>query len=152
MKKIIASIIVLISVFSIYSPTFANDQPIFERLLDLNYWVEEYDLQLARLDEIHFRDNNLNLLHDEFQVANEKIKKEIIQFYREGKFNYYQTQGIIRAQKNFVYYTNQIFVHMRYKEINPLFADVDWEILDNYTQSRTAYNKVIQVINTQYQY
>jgi hypothetical protein len=37
MKKIITSIIVLISIISIQSPVFASDEPIFERILDLNY-------------------------------------------------------------------------------------------------------------------
>ena len=150
MKKIIASIIVLISVFSILSPVFASDEPIFERLLDLNYWVEEYDLQLAHLDTMYFYDNNLNLMHSEFQAANEKIKKEIIQSYRNGRFTNYQTQGIVRAQKNFVYYTNQIFAHMKYKELDPNYADVDGETLDNYRQSRSAYNKIKKIINTRY--
>lgn len=150
MKKIIASIIVLISIISIQSPVFANDEPIFERLLDINYGVEEYDLQLAHLDDMYFFDNNLNNMHREFQKANENIKKEIIMYYRQGRFTNYQTQGIVRAQKNFVYYTNQIFTHMRFKELNPTYADVDGEILDNYRQSRTAYNKIKQVINTRY--
>lgn len=150
MKKIIATIIVLISVFSIQIPTFATNEPIFERLLDLNYWVEEYDLQLAHLDNMYFFDNNLNQMHSQFQIENEKIKKEIIMYYRQGRFTNYQTQGIVRAQKNFVYYTNQIFVHMRYKELDPNYADVDGEILDNYRQSRSAYNKIKKIINTKY--
>jgi hypothetical protein len=150
MKKIIASIIVLISIISIQSPVFANDEPIFERLLDLNYGVEEYDLQLAHLDEMYFSDSSLNNMHREFQHANENIKKEIIMYYRQGRFTNYQTQGIVRAQKNFVYYTNQIFKHMRFKELNPKYADVDGEILDNYRQARTAYNKIKQIINTRY--
>lgn len=150
MKKFIASIIVLISIISIQSPVFASNQPIFERLLDLNHGIEEYDLQLAHLDEMYFYDNNLNKMHREFEQANENIKKEIIMYYRQGRFTNYQTQGIVRAQKNFVYYTNQIFVHMKYKELDSNYADVDWEILDNYRQARSAYNKVRQVINTKY--
>jgi len=150
MKKVIASIIVLISIISIQSPVFANDEPIFEKLLDLNYWVEEYDLQLAHLDEIYFFDNNLNNMHSEFQAANEKVKEEIITYARNGRFTNYQTQWVVRAQKNFVYYTNQIFKHMKFKELNPTYADVDGAILDNYRQSRTAYNKMKQVINTIY--
>lgn len=150
MKKIITTIIVLISVFSIQIPTFATNEPIFERLLDLNYWVEEYDLQLAHLDNMYFFDNNINQMHSQFQKENEKMKKEIIMYYRQGRFTNYQTQGIIKAQKNFVYYTNQIFVHMRHKELDPNYADVDGEILDNYRQSRSAYNKIKKIINTRY--
>jgi hypothetical protein len=99
---------------------------------------------------MYFFDSNLNNMHREFQQANENIKKEIIMYYRQGRFTNYQTQGIVRAQKNFVYYTNQIFTHMRFKELNPSYADVDGEILDNYRQARTAYNKIKQVINTRY--
>ena len=61
----------------------------------------------------------------QFQKANENIKKEIIMYYRQGRFTNYQTQGLVRAQKNFVYYTNQIFTHMRYKELDPNYADID---------------------------
>lgn len=150
MKKIIATIIVFISIFSTSSVTFASDEPIFERLLDLNHWVEEYDLQLAHLDEMYFFDRNLQNMHSEFQQANENIKKEIIMYYRQGRFTNYQTQGIVRAQKNFVYYTNQIFQHMRYKELDPNYADVDGSILDNYRKARSSYNKIKQVINTRY--
>jgi len=39
---------------------------------------------------------------------------------------------------------------MKFKELNPTYADVDGAILDNYRQSRTAYNKMKQVINTIY--
>ncbi len=150
MKKIITSIIVLISIISIQSPVFASDEPIFERILDLNYWVEEYDLQLAYLDQMYFFDKNLNNMHSEFQKANDNIKEEIIMYYRQGRFTNYQTQGIVRAQKNFVYYTNQIFTHMKYKELDPNYADVDGQILDNYRKARSSYNKVKQVINTRY--
>jgi len=150
MKKIITSIIVLISIISIQSPVFASDEPIFERILDLNYWVEEYDLQLAHLNEMYFFDKNLNNMHSEFQNANENIKQEIIMYYRQGRFTNYQTQGIIRAQKNFVYYTNQIFIHMKYKELDPNYADVDGQILDNYRKARSSYNKIKQIINTRY--
>jgi hypothetical protein len=150
MKKIIASIIVLISIISIQTPTFASNEPIFERLLDLNHGIEEYDLQLAHLDEMYFFDQNLNNMHSEFQKANENIKKEIIMYYRQGRFTNYQTQGIVRAHKNFVYYTNQIFTHMRYKELDPHYADADGQILDNYRKARSSYNKIKQVINTRY--
>lgn len=150
MKKFIATIIVFISIFSTSSATFASDEPIFERLLDLNHWIEEYDLQLAHLDEMYFFDRNLQNMHNEFQQANEKIKKEIIMYYRQGRFTNYQTQGIVRAQKNFVYYTNQVFRHMRYKELDPKYADVDGRILDNYRKARSSYNKIKQVINTRY--
>ena len=150
MKKIITSIIVLISIISIQSPVFASDEPIFERILDLNYWVEEYDLQLAHLNEMYFFDKNLNNMHSEFQNANENIKQEIIMYYRQGRFTNYQTQGIIRAQKNFVYYTNQIFIHMKYKELDPNYADVDGQTLDNYRHARSYYNKIKQIINTRY--
>ena len=150
MKKIITSIIILSSIFSIQTPTFASSEPIFERLLDINYWVEEFDLQLAQLDEMYFYDQNLNTMHREFQQANENIKKEIIMYYRQGRFTYYQTQWIVRAQKNFVHYVNQIFTHMKYKELDPYYADVDGHILDNYRKARSSYNKIKQIINTKY--
>lgn len=150
MKKITACIIFLFSVFSIISPTFANDESVFEQLLDLNYWIEDFDLELARLDDISFRDQNLQQMHSDFQKSNRQIKDEIIQYYRDGRFTEYQTQWIVRAHKNFVHYTNQTFLHMRYREINPDYADVNGNILKNYTKARSSYNKIKQVINTNY--
>jgi hypothetical protein len=147
MKKIIAGIIAIIWVFSTSGTTFANE-PYFEQLLDLNYGVEHYELELSSLDEMYFYDKNMQKMYNDFKKWNTKIKAEIMQYYREGWLSEYQTQGIVRAHKNFVYHTNQIFRHMYYKELDPNYADVDWQILENYRQSRLAYRKIVKVLNT----
>ncbi len=148
MKKIIASIIAIIWVFSTFLPTTFAEEPFFENLLDLNYGVEDYELNLSDLEEMYFYSQQLQTMHSEFQKWNQKIKAEIMQYYRSGKISSYQAQGIVRAHKNFVYYTNQIFRHSLYKELDPNYADVDSQILENYTQSRLAYRKIVKILNT----
>lgn len=148
MKKIIAGIIAIIWVFSTFLPTTFADEPFFESLLDLNYWVEEYTLELSNLETMYFYSQNLQNMHSEFQKWNQKIKAEIMDYYRSWKITGYQAQAIVRAHKNFVYHTNQIFRHSLYKELNPNYADVEGQILENYTQSRLAYRKIVKILNT----
>lgn len=147
MKKIIAGIIAIISVFSTLGTTFAQE-PFFENLLDLNYGVEDYQLQLSNLEPMYFYSQELQTMHSEFQRWNQKIKSEIMQYYRDGKLTDYQAQAIVRAHKNFVYYTNQTFRHSYYKELDPYYADVNSQVLKNYTQSRLAYRKIVKILNT----
>ncbi|MCP4523313.1 MAG: hypothetical protein GY828_03775, partial [Candidatus Gracilibacteria bacterium] len=138
MKKIFSGIIVFISFLSISNVTFADKEPYLERLLDLNYGVQDYELQLVSVDEMYFFDSGLQDMHSEFKKTNEKLKVEIIKYYRSDRFNYYQMQGILQAHRDFIYSTNQIFQHMRMKELNPYYVDVDTAVLNNYRKSRSA--------------
>lgn len=147
MKKIIAGIIAIICIFSTLGTTFAQES-FFEDLLDLNYGVEDYQLQLSNLEPMYFYSQDLQAMHSEFQKWNQKIKSEIMQYFRDGRLTDYQVQGIVRAHKNFVYYTNQIFRHSYYKELDPYYADVDSQIIKSYTQSRLAYRKIEKILNS----
>lgn len=146
MKKILIGIIVTISLFSISTQIFAEQEALFERILDLNYGVEEYEIQLSNLDEIYFFNSSYTNMYTAFNDANIKIKQEIIQYYRDGKFTQAQTQGLVKAHKNFVYHTNQVFRHITFKEIDPDFADVDAAILQNYKEARKAYNHIKKIV------
>jgi hypothetical protein len=147
MKKLLALIIAVISLFSISTQTFAQNEPIFERILDLNYGVEDYEIHLANLDEMYFFSSTYKGIHSDFKGANSKIQQEIIQYYREWRFTRSQTQGLVKSHKDFVYYTNQVFRHIKYKELDPNFADVDSAILENYRESRSSYNHIKKIIS-----
>ena len=77
MKKLLASIIAVISLFSISTQTFAQNDPIFERILDINYGVEDYEIQLANLDDMYFFNQVYTNMHSDFKRANTKMKQEI---------------------------------------------------------------------------
>jgi hypothetical protein len=147
MKKLLILIIAVISLFSISTKTFAQNQPIFERILDLKYGVEDYEIQLANLDQMYFFNSSYQSMHSKFKRANIKMKQEIIMYYREWRFTRAQTQGLVKAHKNFVYHTNQVFRNIKYKELDPNFSDVDSAILDNYKQARRSYNQIIKIVN-----
>lgn len=149
MKKLLASIIALISLFSITTDTFAAEEGLFERILDLNYGVEDYEIQLSDLDQMYFYSDNYTTMYNDFNKANTSLKREIIEYYREWKFTRAQTQGLVNAHKNFVYHTNQIFKHITYKELDQNFADVDAAILQNYKRTREAYTQIKKIVYLQ---
>lgn len=147
MKKLLASIIAVISLFSISTQTFAQEEALFERILDLNYGVEDYEIQLSNLDEMYFFNSNYTRMHSDFKRANTKIKQEIIMYYREWRFTRAQTKGLVKAHKDFVYHTNQVFRNIRYKELDSNFADVDSAILDSYKEARRSYDHIKKIVN-----
>ena len=141
MKNFSKLIITLICFFSIANNTFASEWYI-EQLLDLNYWIEEYDLELANLDYIYFTDEITNEMFTEFRKINELLKWEIISKYRSNEFDFYKTNGIISSHKKFVYYTNRLFYYISLKEQRQDYKELDDAILKTYKNVRIYYRKV----------
>ena len=121
MKKIITIIITLTIFFSTINISFAErtyNEWYIEQLLDLNIWIEEYDLTLAHITQIYFSDVNTQNLFEEFKRTSYLLNEEIIKSYREWKFDYYQVNWIISNQKKFIYHINRLFYYISIKEQN----------------------------------
>ncbi|QFR39506.1 hypothetical protein A9Q91_04745 [Candidatus Gracilibacteria bacterium 28_42_T64] len=141
MKKILVCIIAIFSLFSIPNISFASEG-LVEQLLDINIGVEKYDLDLATIDTLYFRDYQTQKTYDTFKKINNLLKKEIISKYRTGNFDYYQTKGIVTNHKNFVYYVNEFFYYTSIKETRPYYKEVDDAIFKSYEKIRSNYRRV----------
>lgn len=145
MKKIIVFIITFTIFFSTINNSFAENtfsEWYIEKLLDLNVWIEEYDLNLARIDQIYFRNYETQNLFEEYKNTSLLLNDEIIKKYREGKFWYYQINWIISNQKKFIYHINKLFYNLSIKEIYPSDIQIDDYILNHYNIARTYYKRI----------
>jgi len=145
MKKFILHIIVVISFFSIANTSFADEWYI-EKLLDLNYWIEEYSLQLPSFNTLYFKDSNTQNMFKELDHINELLKQEIMKKYRSWEFDYYQVNGIVSSHKNFVYYSNKLFYYISLKDQWYRYKELDDAILINYRNTKSSYRKVKNLV------
>ena len=145
MHKIITAIITTLVIFSSISTTNAEDSYI-ERLLDLNYWVEQYNLDLSEIKYISFNNDKYNRIYNELKMVDSILKKEIMKNYRNWDYTYYQANWIVTNYNNFVYYTNKFFFYLKLKEQNNNYKEVDTAIIRNYTNMRTSYNTMKNII------
>ncbi|MFK7780072.1 MAG: hypothetical protein QM490_02895 [Candidatus Gracilibacteria bacterium] len=144
MRKIITYIIAFIIFFSSLSITFAEEGYI-EKLLDLNFGVEEYNLNLSSIDYIHFNNPQYNHIYNELKTIDSILREEFMKKYRSGEYEYYQTNGIITNYNNFVYYINRFFFYLKIKEGNS-FIELDTAIIRNYRNMRSSYTKVKNIV------
>lgn len=145
MKKITLLIITLTIFFSTINNSFAEKQYsewYIEKILDLNIWIEEYDLKLANIEQMYFRDYNTQMLFDAYKNSTTLLSKEIIKKYRAWNFEYYQVNGIISNQKLFIYHINKLFYYINLKEQYPHYNNTDDFILKNYSVARTYYKRL----------
>jgi hypothetical protein len=146
MKKIILLIISTTLFFSTINNAFATktySEWYIEKFLDLNIWIEEYDLNLAHIEEIYFRDYNSQMLFEEFKRTSNLLNDE-------WDFEYYQVNWIISNQKKFIYHINRLFYYISFKESNPYYNQTDDLILEHYSVARTYYKRVQALIYKTY--
>ena len=93
-KKIINSIIALTIIFSSISITFAEEWYI-EKLLDLNYWVEEYDLNLSEINYISFNNSKYSKIYSELNRIDNILKDSFMNSYRKWEYSYYKINWIV---------------------------------------------------------
>ena len=151
MKKILQiSTITILLFFWVNNNTLALEwysEGYIEKLLDINYWVEEYDLELISVKEVYFYTPEFKKMFEEFKKVDRVLKKEIITNYRNGNFDYYQANNIVSNYKNFVYHTNKLFYYVSIKESTPNFKETDTAILKNYRKMRSYYYRVKILVN-----
>jgi hypothetical protein len=145
MKKIILFIITLSFIFSSLSNTFAEEWYI-ERLLDLNYWIEQYDIELSNINYIHFNDEKYNRIYNELKTVDSILKNEFMKKYRSWEYWNYQTNWIIKNYNNFIYYTNKFFYFLKLKEQNPNYKEVDTAIMSSYKNMKSYYNNFKNIV------
>lgn len=145
MKKITSFIITLIVFFSSLSISFAEEWYI-ERLLDLNYWVEQYNINLSSINYIHFNDAKYNNIYNELKTIDSILRNEFMKKYRNWEYKYYQTNWIIKNYNYFVYYTNKFFFYLKMKESNKNYKELDTAIINSYRNMRSSYTKVKNIV------
>lgn len=146
MKKTISIIIAVIIYISNFNNSFASNWYI-ENLLDLNTWIEVYNIDLPDLEYVYFYNNNLNNRFNDYVKANEVLKNIIIRKYKKWDFDYYQMQAIVTNYKKYVYYSNKLFYYISIKESNPYYyVETDDAILSNYKLTKSYYKQLKRLI------
>lgn len=147
MKKYILVILTIFFTFSIVSSSFAKQEPYVEKLLDLNYGVEKFNINnLEKIDYIKFDDPITQEKFDDFRDVNEVLKKEFIRLYKNGNLDYNSISAVIFNYNKFVYHTNKMFFYKSIKEINPNYSQVNIAISKNYTYARGYYIKIKNIL------
>jgi hypothetical protein len=149
MKKIIRVIITFIILFSNLDTTFAEEWKI-EKLLDLNYWIEEFKINLAELDNYYFKYDKYNNTYSELKYLNEVLKDGFIKKYRNGDYTYNQINWIITSHKNFIYHANKYFGFLKLQEKYPNDMDMDDAIIKSNTSMRSSFKKLKNIARKKY--
>lgn len=141
MKKWIIGIIVLFSFFSIAN---AADQTegLLERLLDINYGPEHYEIELSSLDMIYFSDQNTNRQFQEINQVNETLKDQLMLQYRAWNLDHNRMSAIVSVHQKFIYHLNKFFYFLSLKEKGYNYKELDTSILKNYKLVRVYYKKI----------
>lgn len=151
MKKIIVSIIMVFSIFSIGNELKANYQEgLIENLLNLNYGPLIFDLNLEKLESYNFRDLTLRKVYDGLVVYDNLTRQQIINAHKAGQYDYNTTNGIIKNYKTFISYTNDFFYYLDIIDKNPNFknnTEIQDAILITYRNSQSYYRKVRNLVN-----
>jgi hypothetical protein len=141
MTKIIKVIITLTIIFSSLSNTFAEEGYI-ENLFDLNYWVEELDLNLHEIKYIHFNNEKYNRIYREIKTVDSLLKNGFMKNYREWIYDYYQMNWIVSSYNKFIYNTNLFLYFIKIKEENNQYSEVNPAIINSYRNMNIYYSKV----------
>jgi hypothetical protein len=141
MTKIIKVIITLTIIFSSLSNTFAEEGYI-ENLFDLNYWVEELDLNLHEIKYIHFNNEKYNRIYREIKTVDSLLKNGFMNNYREWIYDYYQMNWIVSSYNKFIYNTNLFLYFIKIKEENNQYSEVNSAIISSYRNMNIYYSKV----------
>ncbi|MDP2090329.1 MAG: hypothetical protein Q8K30_01915 [Candidatus Gracilibacteria bacterium] len=149
MKKIITIIISTIFFFSSMTNTFAKEGYI-EKLLDLNYGLEEHNLELAKINEITFSNPEYNKIYNQLIISDRILKDEFIKKYRKGEYTYYQFNGIVSSYKNFIYNTNRFFYYLKIEEQNNNYEEMDKAIKNSFLNMRSSFIKMKNLVKKTY--
>lgn len=144
-SKITSIIIALILFFSSANFSFAEEWYI-ERLFDLNFWIEEYKLDLAEINYINFNENKYNNIYNELKTVDAILRNEIMKNYRNWEYKYYQTNWIVKNYNNYIYHINKYFLFIKLKEQNPNLRELDSAILKSYTNLKNSYIRIKNLI------
>ena len=146
MKVLTKVIISIVFIFSIVAPTFAEQKWYIEQLLDLNYWIETFNINLASIDKYNFNNSRTRYIYTTFKSTSEDLKNEILKQYRKWNLDYYRTKWIITNYKNFIYYSNKYFYFQKQKEYYNS-KTIDNAILKNVISLKSYYMRIKFLVN-----
>ncbi len=149
MKKIIFGIITTFIIFSIEIASVEAKTKSLEEILNLNYWPVIYDLTLEKLDNYSFNDYYLQNTYDELVSADNQVRSEIINSYKNWVYDYNTINWIVKNYKTFISYTNDFFYFSKLIDKKPYLKDdieiQDW-LLKSYKNSQIYYKKVKSLV------
>ena len=146
MKKIIATIIISLLAISNTFIVSANNWKVVD-LFDLYNWVEEYTLNLVRLEPTNFDSPNLQKTYNDFLEVDAQLKSVFMYKYRNWEISYYEMQDLIRAYENFVYYTGKTFSYIAEQESWLISPELDRALKNSYTNMRSSYARVFHIMS-----
>jgi len=150
MRKIIALIIVSITLFSSANHTFAVEveEGVIEQILQLRTWIEGFKIEKEQLDSFEFYTPAIQNVYTQFKDINNVLKEEIMAQYQSWGLEYYQANGMIENHNKFVYYTNKLFFYLDLRE--KWFAtgdEIDVAIQNSYTNVKSYYTRIKNLYN-----
>jgi len=142
MKVLIKIIISLFFLFSIVTPSFAQNRWQIENILDLNYWIEVLEINKVYFDNYYFNNYQIYRIYSAFKTTSRVLKDEIIRKYRDNTIWYYQMKWLITNYTNFIYYANKYFFFIKQKEIYSNDKIINNAIINNLTQAKSYYMRM----------
>jgi hypothetical protein len=146
MKKLVLTIITIFVFFSIVNYSNAwysqekNIEWYMEKILDLNYGIEEYKFQVNEIRYVYFYNKNSQNLYDSFRSTEQALKEEFLRKYKNNEIDYYTMNGIVKNFNLFVYHSNKMFEYLSMKEYSN-YKELGTAILKNYENSRWYFYK-----------
>lgn len=144
MKKITNMIIAFFIFFSIVFSTSANELSI-EKILDLNFGIEEKKLNFRQIDNIRFSNIENRRMYNNFKRADSLLRWEINRLYRLWEIDYYTMNWIINNHDLFIYHVNKYFLYTSMKEKNN-YKELDTAIMRNFELSRNYFLRTKSLI------
>lgn len=145
MKKIYKIIIIIFFIISSYKYAYTEEWYI-EKLLNLNYIIEENNIELIKIKYYSFNNSSYNNLYKNLKYIENTLKKEIMKNYKNWKYTYYQVNWIINSYKDFIYYINNLLSLLKIKEKNIDYIDLDRALLNTYTNIRSSFTKIKNLV------
>lgn len=145
MKKLLLPIISIFAFFSIVNISLA-EETYLDEILDLQYWIEEYNLNLSNIEYIYFSDDSKREIYQSYKNTDSILKELFMDYYRAWEIDYYSMNWIITNYNLFVYHTNKFLYYLSLQEKSGDYIDFDSAISRNYSLSRSHYNKVKELL------
>ena len=140
MKKFIALIITL--VFWISSANAIS----FEKTLNLDIWVEIYEINQFTLDEYSFKSNALQNAYEELEYLDSAFREAIFDRFQKWEIKRYQAHAFVKEYKTFVYYTNQFFYYLKQTEYGNNSKENSYYIGKMYQNLTDSYQRLSSII------
>lgn len=144
MKKITSIIIWFFIFFSIVNLSSAN-QWYIEKVLDLNFGIEEKKLNFREIDNIRFSNIENRRMYNNFKNADSLLRSEINRLYRNWEIDYYTMNWIINNHDLFIFHINKYFFYTSMKERNN-YKELDTAIMRNFEFSRNYFLRTKNLI------